>query len=47
LSLKSVGHPLSFAAVSELSKGEGWEEEAAAALLRGIEEKEKFALTLI
>ena len=47
LSLKSVGHPLSFAAVSELSKGERWEEEAAAALLQGIEEKEKFALTLI
>jgi predicted AlkP superfamily phosphohydrolase/phosphomutase len=47
LSLDSVGHPLSFAAVSELSKGDRWEQQATVALLRGIEEKEKFALTLI
>ena len=47
LSLQVVGHPLSFAAISELRKGPYWEERAAEALLTGIEEKERFALALL
>jgi len=47
LSLEVVGHPLSFAAFSELCKGPDWEDRAAAALLAGIEEKERFALALL
>lgn len=47
LSTQVVGHPLSFAAISELRKGPRWEERAAEALLGGIEEKERFALALL
>ncbi len=42
-----LGHPLSFAAVSELRKGPRWEEEAAAALLQGIEDKERVCLAML
>jgi predicted AlkP superfamily phosphohydrolase/phosphomutase len=47
LSIEVLGHPLSFAAFSELRKGPDWEQRAADALLRGIAEKERFALALL
>jgi len=47
LAIEVAGRPLSFAAISELRKGPGWEDRAAAALLQGIDEKERFALALL
>ena len=47
LALEVNGRPLSFAAFSELRMGAQWEEMAADALLRGIEEKERFVLALL
>jgi predicted AlkP superfamily phosphohydrolase/phosphomutase len=44
---QTLGRPLSFASVAELRKGRGWEEEAAAALLRGVEDKERVSLALL
>lgn len=43
----TLGHPLSFAAVAELRKGPRWEAEASAALLRGIEDKERLCLAML
>lgn len=43
----TLGRPLSFASVSELDKGPRWEEEAAAALLQGIEDKERVCLAML
>ncbi len=42
-----LGRDLSFADFSELKKGPRWEHEAAAALLRGIEDKERVGLALL
>ncbi len=43
----TLGGPLSFAAVAELRKGPRWEAEASAALLRGIEHKERVCLAML
>jgi predicted AlkP superfamily phosphohydrolase/phosphomutase len=45
--LETLGRPLSFAAVAELKKGPRWEADAAAALLQGIEDKERVCLAML
>ena len=42
-----LGRDLAYADFSELRKGRRWEERAAAALLRGIEDKERLAVDLV
>ena len=44
---ETLHRPLSFAAVAELRKGRRWEAQASAALLQGIEDKERLCLAML